>query len=61
MIDEFEKVESIRQQSAKTMAEAEAAQEDLLIEVRPDNWEAAEQYVDALGKLRKTAWPPNHY
>jgi len=53
VIDEFEKVESIRQQSAKTMAEAEAAQEDLLIEVRPDNWETAEQYVDALGKLRR--------
>ena len=53
VIDEFEKVESIRQQSAKTMAEAEAAQEDLLIEVRADNWETAEQYVDALGKLRR--------
>lgn len=53
VIDEFEKVESIRQQSAKTMREAERAQDSLLIEVRPDNWETAEQYVDALGKLRR--------
>jgi len=53
VIDEFEKVESIRQQSAKTMIEAEKSQEDLLLDVRPDNWETAEQYVDALGKLRR--------
>jgi hypothetical protein len=53
VIDEFEKVESIRQQSTKTMLEAEKAQEVLLLDVRPDNWETAEQYVDALGKLRR--------
>jgi len=53
VIDEFEKVESIRQQSSKTMIAAEKAQDDLLLEVRPDNWETAEQYVDALGKLRR--------
>lgn len=53
VIDEFEKVESIREQSAKTMAEATRYQEALLVEARPDNWELAEQYVDALGKLRK--------
>ncbi len=53
VIDEFEKVESIRQQSAKTMAKAEQDQDSLLILVRPDNWETAEQYVDALGKLRR--------
>ena len=53
VIDEFEKVESIRQQSAKTMIEAEKSQDDLLIDIRPDNWETAEQYVDALGKLRR--------
>ncbi len=53
VIDEFEKVESIRQQSSKTMADAERIQEELLISVRPDNWETAEQYVDALGKIRR--------
>jgi len=53
VIDEFEKVESIRQQSAKTMVEAEQEQQSLLVLVRPDNWETAEQYVDALGKIRR--------
>lgn len=53
VIDEFEKVESIQNQSAKTMAEAEKAQATLLIDVRPDNWETAEQYVEALGKIRR--------
>ena len=53
MVDEFEKVESIRQQSAKSMAEAEQDQESLLIAVRPDNWQTTEQFVDALGKLRR--------
>ena len=53
VIDEFEKVESIQKQSAKTMAEAEKAQASLLIDVRPDNWDTAEQYVEALGKIRR--------
>lgn len=53
VIDEFEKVESIQKQSAKTIAEAEKTQADLLIEVRPDNWETAENYVQALAKLRR--------
>ncbi len=53
VIDEFEKVESIRQQSSKTMAEAERVQESLLVSVRPDNWQTAESYVDALGQIRK--------
>lgn len=53
VIDEFEKVESIRQQSDKTMKEAEQLQNSLLVEVRPDNWESAEQYVEALTKLRR--------
>lgn len=53
VIDEFEKVESIRRQSAKTMAQAEEQQKSLLIELRPDNWETAELFVEALGKLRR--------
>ncbi len=53
VIDEFEKVESIREQSAKTMSEAFHDQETLLAEARPDNWELAEEYVDALSKVRK--------
>ena len=52
VIDEFEKVESIRQQSAKTMQEAEQNQADLLHSIQPDSWETAEDYVTALDKLR---------
>jgi ATPase involved in DNA repair/ATPase family associated with various cellular activities (AAA) len=52
VIDEFEKVESIRQQSTKTMLEAERSQDDLVQSIRPENWQIAEEYVDALGKLR---------
>ena len=53
VIDEFEKVKSIRQQSAKTMLQADRDQESLILSVRPENWETAEEYVDALGKLRR--------
>ncbi|NOQ12951.1 MAG: AAA family ATPase [Methyloprofundus sp.] len=52
VIDEFEKVESIRQQSAKTMQEAEKNQAELLHSIQPDSWETAEEYVLALDKLR---------
>ncbi len=52
VIDEFEKVESIRQQSTKTMQEAEQNQADLLHSIQPDSWETAEDYVTALDKLR---------
>ncbi len=52
VIDEFEKVESIRQQSTKTMQAAEKSQAELLHSIQPDSWEAAEDYVAALDKLR---------
>jgi hypothetical protein len=53
VIDEFEKVESIRQQSAKAMQEAEREQELILQSLRPENWSSAEDYVDALSRVRK--------
>jgi hypothetical protein len=53
VIDEFEKVESIRQQSAKAMLDAEQEQELILQSLRPENWESAEEYVDALSRVRK--------
>ena len=53
VIDEFEKVESIRQQSAKSMRDAEQYQQELVQLVRPENWQTVEQYVDALGQLRR--------
>lgn len=53
VIDEFEKVESIRQQSGKAMQEAEQAQAEILRSLQPENWVSAEEYVDALSRLRK--------
>lgn len=53
VIDEFEKVESIRAQSKKTMLEADRLQQDLIQSVRPENWNTAEEFVDALGRLRR--------
>ncbi|MFC1748463.1 DNA repair ATPase [Pseudomonadota bacterium] len=52
VIDEFEKVESIRQQSVKTMAEAEQTQQEILRSIQPDSWQEAEEYAEALNRLR---------
>ena len=53
VIDEFEKVESIRQQSAKAMQEVETTQEKLLSTARFNEWETIEGYVDVLSQLRQ--------
>lgn len=53
VVDEFEKVESIRRQSAKQMADAETEQKAVLSSIRPDSWETAEQFVNALSALRR--------
>ena len=52
VIDEFEKVESIRLQSVKIMQAAEQKQAELLHSIQPDRWEKAEDYVLALDQLR---------
>ncbi|MBU2862729.1 DNA repair ATPase [Reinekea forsetii] len=52
VIDEFEKVQSIQQQSKASMREAEQDQKDLLQKIRPDSWQSAEDYVNALSQLR---------
>ena len=53
VIDEYEKVSSIRQHSAKTMTEAETAQQEIMRQVRGENLETAEDYVDGLTTLRR--------
>lgn len=53
VIDEFEKVQSIRQQSQQAMSSAEEQQEDLINSIRPENWQVAEEFVAALNKLRQ--------
>lgn len=52
-IDEFEKVESIRQQSVKALNEAKAEQQKLIATVQTGSWETAEDFVSALDQLRK--------
>jgi hypothetical protein len=52
VIDEFEKVQSIQAQSKKAMLGAEQAQKELLQKIRPDSWQTAEDYVNALSQLR---------
>ncbi|MGI1677132.1 MAG: DNA repair ATPase [Cellvibrionaceae bacterium] len=53
VIDEFEKVESIKQQSAKTMAETEDEQDAIIRAIRISNDETAEEYVDTLSRIRR--------
>jgi len=53
VMDEFEKVESIRQKSATAMHEAEQQQTVLLQAIRPDDWQLAEEFVTSLSNLRQ--------
>ena len=53
VIDEFEKVESIRQQSSKAMQDAQAQQESLLSVAKYNEWDTVEGYIETIGKLRK--------
>ncbi|GAA5215026.1 DNA repair ATPase [Corallincola platygyrae] len=53
VLDEFEKVESIRQQSTQAMVEAEAQQSALLKGLNIDSWHRADEFVDALDQLRQ--------
>lgn len=52
-IDEFEKVESIRQQSVQALATAEQQQDELLAFMRTSNWETTDDYVRALDAIRR--------
>lgn len=52
-IDEFEKVQSIRDQSRSALDQASSEQEALIAQIRTGNWETAEDYVVALDTLRK--------
>src|SRR5690606_4907375 len=51
VLDEFEKVESIRQQSARAMAEAETQQQTLLSGLLIDSWDEVQHFVDALNGI----------
>ena len=48
VLDEFEKVESIRAQSAKALSDAQAAHRALATKLSPENWTTIQEFVDAL-------------
>ncbi|MEP0355267.1 DNA repair ATPase [Paraglaciecola sp.] len=53
VIDEFIKVEQIRLQADKALAQAEQKQADVLATVKISDWQSPEQYVDCLTALRQ--------
>lgn len=52
VLDEYEKVESIRRQSDSAMREAISNQKDLLTRLYPDSWQDTQMYVDALNAIK---------
>ncbi len=53
VLDEYEKVESIRRQSAEALTQAEQQQKTLITSLRPDSWETIQEYVDGLQGISK--------
>ena len=53
VIDEFEKVESIRAQATKALKGAEQQKQQLFTDIRPNDWGSPEQFINHLGELRK--------
>ena len=53
VIDEFEKVQSIQQQSTQALQEASAAQRSLLSRIATTTWETAEQFIAAIADIRQ--------
>ncbi|WP_462156830.1 DNA repair ATPase [Pseudoalteromonas sp. GB56] len=53
VIDEFEKVESIRAQATKALSNAQQQKQQLLAQIRPTDWHDPAQYINHLGELRK--------
>ncbi|HVJ90237.1 MAG TPA: DNA repair ATPase, partial [Labilithrix sp.] len=52
VLDEFDKVEAIEQRAREALEKAEAAQQDLLVKVRPDDLRVVDDYLRALTTLR---------
>ncbi|WP_444996154.1 DNA repair ATPase [Aliikangiella sp. IMCC44359] len=53
VIDEYEKVESIKNQSTKSLAEAEATQKEIIRSIEPESWHVPQDFVDALTQIRQ--------
>ncbi len=52
ILDEFEKVESIRKNSVEALRETEKEQQKLLDSIHPDRWQTPGEFVEALDGLR---------
>ncbi|MCE2030535.1 DNA repair ATPase [Sessilibacter corallicola] len=53
VLDEFEKVQSIREQSTKAMVDLQEQQRQLVVNASPESWRKAQEYVDCLQSIRK--------
>jgi len=53
VIDEYEKVESIRAQSTKALLDAEAKQLEIIRHTSPDGWRSPQEFVDGLFSIRQ--------
>jgi len=53
VIDEFEKVQSIQQQSTQSLSDAKSQQRKLLGAISTTTWENAAQFVASISKIRK--------
>ena len=53
VIDEYEKVESIRQQSIKALRDSEAHQREIVRRIEPDSWHSPQDFVDGLKSIRQ--------
>ena len=53
VIDEFEKVQSIQQQSTQALSEAKSLQRKLLSNIATTTWENAAQFVASIAEIRK--------
>jgi hypothetical protein len=51
VLDEFEKVESIRQQSTRAMAQVQSRQKNLLSGLLLDSWDEVQHFVEALNAI----------
>ncbi|EAR07825.1 DNA repair ATPase [Reinekea blandensis] len=53
VLDEFEKVTAIRQQSEQALKDAERALEKLKFDLKPDTWNSPQPFVDGLQSIRE--------
>lgn len=53
ILDEFEKVQTMRAQAQEALQEAESEQQQLLRSLQPEAWNTVQEYVEALNAINK--------